>query len=221
MRTYALRKSYVTNERTLALDEFLQNRNNSYDSSPGVYVRSDRDRELDILWQGTRVHAREERSPVFYLSTGFIAGIVSVFLISAFLNFGNPSSSATNYVASDAPRAATVNVPGDGPDEVQDKPAPKVKEKSKEKTKNSGSLFSWWKPKDGKNVVVAVSPSFKDEYVNVQTYTVKSGDTLEGIAYRFYGMGGPIRVARIQDANNMKSPDHLQIGQQLIIPVEN
>ena len=110
MRTYALRKSYVTNERTLALDEFLQNRNNSYDSSPGVYVRSDRDRELDILWQGTRVHAREERSPVFYLSTGFIAGIVSVFLISAFLNFGNPSSSATNYVASDAPRAATVNV---------------------------------------------------------------------------------------------------------------
>lgn len=217
MRTYALRKSYVTNERTLALDEFLQNRNNSYDSSPGVYVRSDRDRELDILWQGTRVHAREERSPVFYLSTGFIAGIVSVFLISAFLNFGNPSSSATNYVASDVPPVATVNVPGDAPDEVQDKPAAKAKEK----TKKSGSLFSWWKPKSENEVIVAVSPSFKDEYVNVQTYTVKSGDTLEGIAYRFYGMGGPIRVARIQEANNMKSPDHLQIGQQLIIPVEN
>lgn len=217
MRTYALRKSYMTNERTLALDELLPDRNNNYDSSPGVYVRSDRDRELDILWQGTRVHAREEKSPVFYLSTGFIAGVVCVFLISAFLNVGNPSSNATNYVASDVPRAASVNVPGDAPDEVQDKPSAKVKEKAK----NSGSLFSWWKPKSEKDILVAVSPSFNDEQVNVQTYVVKSGDTLEGIAYRFYGMGGPIRVARIQEANNLKSPDQLQIGQHLVIPVEN
>lgn len=221
MRTYALRKSYITNERTLALDELLPDRNNNYDSSPGVYVRSDRDRELDILWQGTRVHAREEKSPVFYLSAGFIAGVVCVFLISAFLNFGNPSSNAKNYVASDIPRAATVNVPGDEPDEIQEKPSAKVKEKAKENTKNSGSLFSWLKPKSGKDVLVAVSPSFKDETAGHQTYVVKSGDTLEGIAYRFYGMGGPIRVARIQEANNLKSPDQLQIGQHLIIPLEN
>lgn len=178
MRTNTLKRSYMSNERVLALDELLPDRNNNYDSSPGVYVRSDRDRELDILWQGTRVNAREEKSPVFYLSTGFVAGIVSVFLITAFLNFGKASDD---------------------------------------------SVVAWQKAHE-KDAAVTVSPSFTDEAAALYStteYRVKSGDTLEAIAYRFYGSGTPSRINKIQVANNLRNPNALQIGQNLIIPVEN
>ena len=47
----------------------------------------------------------------------------------------------------------------------------------------------------------------------VTTYTVKSGDTLTGIADQF-GMTSDA----IQRANNISSPSGLQIGQVLTIP---
>lgn len=54
-----------------------------------------------------------------------------------------------------------------------------------------------------------------------QTYTVESGDTLGHIAGKFYGSTDPQYVDKIQRANNMSSPDSLQLGQKLIIPPKN
>jgi LysM repeat protein len=49
-----------------------------------------------------------------------------------------------------------------------------------------------------------------------QTYTVQRGDTLSGIAKRFYGHAGEYR--RIAEANHIPNPDLIHPGQQLIIP---
>lgn len=51
-----------------------------------------------------------------------------------------------------------------------------------------------------------------------QTYTVESGDTLSRIARRVYGNGARWRV--IYEANRamLTSPDHIQVGQVLVIP---
>jgi len=74
-----------------ALEELLSDRNVFYDSSsPGVYVRTDKDRELDILWENFRPNTAE-RSPGVYLTVGFITGAICMFLMTAILNFGNPS----------------------------------------------------------------------------------------------------------------------------------
>lgn len=86
-----LRKSNISKERALALDELLPDKSNQYDSSPGVYVRSDKDRELDILWQGYRVNNKEERNPWFYLIIGFLAGVICSMLMSFLINLGTPS----------------------------------------------------------------------------------------------------------------------------------
>ena len=52
-----------------------------------------------------------------------------------------------------------------------------------------------------------------------QKYIVKQGDTLNGIAYRFYGKYSEEKINEIQRVNNIKNPAALSIGQELIIPV--
>ena len=53
---------------------------------------------------------------------------------------------------------------------------------------------------------------------SLQTYTVKSGDTLSKIAQQFYG--DATQYGRIFKANRDKlsNPDKIQVGQQLKIP---
>ena len=53
-----------------------------------------------------------------------------------------------------------------------------------------------------------------------ETYSVKSGDTLEGIVIRFYGKYDPSKVNKIMEANNLSNPNQLSIGQSLIIPMD-
>lgn len=92
MKSSTLNRSEISKERIEALDELLSNQSSSYDSSPGVYVRSDKDRELDILWQGFKINSKEERSPGVYLSIGFVTGAICMFLMTTILNFGKPST---------------------------------------------------------------------------------------------------------------------------------
>lgn len=91
MRNNTLRRSKISKERALALDELIPNNSKNYDSSPGVYVRSEQDRELDVLWQGFKVNHREERSPGFYMTTGFITGAICAILMTLVINLGAPS----------------------------------------------------------------------------------------------------------------------------------
>ncbi|HEY9745998.1 MAG TPA: LysM peptidoglycan-binding domain-containing protein [Oculatellaceae cyanobacterium] len=57
-----------------------------------------------------------------------------------------------------------------------------------------------------------------DTMMNSTTYKVVSGDTLGRIAEKVYGSSAPKYIEKIQRANNMSSPDSLQIGQKLVIP---
>jgi nucleoid-associated protein YgaU len=52
-----------------------------------------------------------------------------------------------------------------------------------------------------------------------EKYEVKSGDTLDKIALRFYGKYDPNKIEEIQRINNIKNPASLQIGQVIIIPL--
>ncbi len=53
-----------------------------------------------------------------------------------------------------------------------------------------------------------------------EQYTIKSGDTLDKITYRFYGKYDAKKIDEIKKLNNIKDPGNLQIGQVLIIPVD-
>lgn len=49
-----------------------------------------------------------------------------------------------------------------------------------------------------------------------RTYTVQKGDTLIGIARRFYG--NPAKYKDIAAANNLADPNRIRVGQVLVLP---
>ena len=61
--------------------------------------------------------------------------------------------------------------------------------------------------------------SLLEPVVTQEKYVVKKGDTLNGIAYRFYGKYDEAKIMEIQRINNILNPTSIQIGQQLLIPV--
>ena len=88
MRSSTLHRSNMSRERIAVLEELMSDNSKSYDSSPGIYVRSDKDHELDILWQGLKINPKDERTPGIYLLVGFATGIVCTLAMTAVLNFG-------------------------------------------------------------------------------------------------------------------------------------
>ena len=58
-----------------------------------------------------------------------------------------------------------------------------------------------------------------DIVITQEKYVVKKGDTLNGIAYRFYGKYDEAKILEIQRINNITNPAAIGIGQELMIPV--
>lgn len=73
------------------------------------------------------------------------------------------------------------------------------------------------------NVAVIGSDSLLDGITDVvvskEKYVVKKGDTLNGIAYRFYGKYDEAKILEIQRINNIVNPAAIKIGQEILVPV--
>ena len=94
MKSSTLRRSNLSKERMMVLEELSKNKQQPYDASPGVYVRANKEKELDVLWQNFKVSQKEEKSPGIYLATGFIAGAIAMLIMTTLLSFsvqGNDS----------------------------------------------------------------------------------------------------------------------------------
>lgn len=181
MKSSTLRRSNLSKERIAVLEELAKNRKQPYDASPGVYVRANKEKELDVLWQNFRVSQKEDKSPGIYLATGFIVGAITMLIVTTLLSF-----SVRN---------------GDS----QDLQAPK-------KSKAEKARLSFI-PSDK----TTKTPETKGA---TESYSVHSGDTMESIIIRFYGKFDLSKVEKIKQANNLKNPNSLQIGQNLIIPLD-
>ncbi len=53
-----------------------------------------------------------------------------------------------------------------------------------------------------------------------ETYTVKSGDTIQAIVVKFYGSYDVSKIEKIKIANNLSDPNAIGIGQKLVIPMD-
>lgn len=54
-----------------------------------------------------------------------------------------------------------------------------------------------------------------------ETYTVKSGDTLSKISKQFYGDANEYMRIFYANRNQLKDPDKIQVGQQLVVPSDD
>ncbi len=87
MKSSTIRRSNLSKEKMAVLEALSQYRHDPYDNSPGIYVRPDKEKELDILWQNFKINQKTDRSPGIYLTAGFIVGAVVMLVISVIISF--------------------------------------------------------------------------------------------------------------------------------------
>ena len=67
--------------------------------------------------------------------------------------------------------------------------------------------------------LVQRSPLLKSNSVTLMEYKIRSGDTIEKVAHRFYGSSSYNNIQKIKMANHINNARLLQIGQKVIIPM--
>ncbi|MFN9691564.1 MAG: LysM peptidoglycan-binding domain-containing protein [Vampirovibrionales bacterium] len=168
----------------------------------GVYLRNENttpasaQKELDVLWSQTTdtqvlSDIKEEHHPLLTFVAGLLTGLILTTLFFWIFN-SRPQTPSMD--------AVTRNV---------------VQENAKETPK---AVASQNVEKPSPNVTAKPTPEpTGTKSVKATVYTVKSGDTLGGIAHKFYGSYSPDYVARLKKANNLKG-DALKLNQELVIP---
>ncbi len=78
-----------------------------------------------------------------------------------------------------------------------------------------------FKPQTNAEAPVSIVPSGNNETTGIleEKYTIKEGDTLDKVAFRFYGKYDQDKIDKIVRLNNIKDVTRIQIGQVLIIPL--
>jgi len=140
MKSSTLRRSNLSRERIAVLEELAKNRKQPYDAAPKVYVRPNKEKELDVLWQNFRVNQKDEHSPGVYLATGFIAGAIAMLIMTTLLSFsiqGNNSQDFQLPKKAKAEKARLTFIPSDKTTEV-----PTVKGAESYTVKNGDTLES-------------------------------------------------------------------------------
>ncbi len=197
MRNSSIYRSNLSDEKITFLSE-LRNQKDYYqeDTAPRAYKRPAKQKEIDLLWQSFKINPKEEKSPGVYLLTGFIAGVLCMFIMNALSSI---SSSINTNEISDTSLG-------------QPKFEKKISRKNKIPQITSANIS-----------VIPFNSEAKTEDVltnsQTETYIVKSGDSMSSIAYRFYGKYDPAKIEKIKEVNNLQSANRLSIGQELIIPL--
>ncbi len=86
MKSSTIRRSNLSKEKMAVLEALSKYRQDSYDNTPNVYVRPNKEKELDVLWQNFKLSQRNEKSPSVYLATGFAAGVITMLVLFALIN---------------------------------------------------------------------------------------------------------------------------------------
>ena len=99
MKSSTLRRSNLSKERMLVLEELSKNKKKPYDAAPGVYVRANKEKELDVLWQNFRVNQKDDKTAGVYLITGFVAGVVVMLIVTTLLSFSMQNNDSLDIVS--------------------------------------------------------------------------------------------------------------------------
>ncbi len=102
MKSSTIRRSNLSKEKMAVLETLSQYKHELYDNSPEIYVRPDKEKELDVLWQNFKINQKHDRAPGLYLATGFIVGAVAMLILTVLVSF---SANGIKSVKEKAPTA--------------------------------------------------------------------------------------------------------------------
>lgn len=99
MKSSTIRRSNLSKEKMAVLEALSHYKHTPLDNSPKVYVRPNKEKELDVLWQNFKINQKSEKAPGIYLTTGFIGGAVVMLLLVAIIVFSaNGIQSLKNHI---------------------------------------------------------------------------------------------------------------------------
>ena len=87
MKSSTIRRSNLSKEKKAVLEALSNYKSAYYDNSPNVYVRPNKEKELDLLWQNFKINQKNDKSPNVYLAAGFITGAVVMLLLVVLISF--------------------------------------------------------------------------------------------------------------------------------------
>ena len=108
MKSSTIRRSNLTKERMAVLEALSKYKHEGFDNSPNVYVRPNRERELDMLWQNFKVNPKQDKAPSIYLMAGFIVGAVVMLILMVIISFSANGVSMLKDKAVTAPAPVKV-----------------------------------------------------------------------------------------------------------------
>jgi LysM repeat protein len=147
-----------------------------------------------------------------------LIAVISVLLIMLFISMVVPHQNFKKDF-----NGAQIFVKGSNLTNPKDKIAEaKLEDEGNTKDQNKASL----EVKDIKVASKAVADSFansspllKNSDLELNTYKIRSGDTLEKIALKFYGHSAPKDIDKIKVANKIRNVRLIRIGQEILIPM--
>ncbi|MFI3300145.1 MAG: LysM domain-containing protein [Candidatus Gastranaerophilales bacterium] len=86
MKSSTIRRSNLSKEKMEVLEALSRFKQENYDSSPNVYVRQNKEEQIDVLWDGFKTNTKSGWSPNVYLASGFVAGAVSMLILMTLIN---------------------------------------------------------------------------------------------------------------------------------------
>lgn len=90
MRSSTFHKTALSKEKLAALESMISDSKANYDDAPGVYVRNNKARDLDLLWQVDRASSKYKKMTRKQLMVSFVAGILcTAFIMSSYDNISN------------------------------------------------------------------------------------------------------------------------------------
>ncbi len=178
--------------------------------------------EIDLLWQTFKNSQFNTKSPVAYLSIGFVCGAVftflmlgglGVFVVKSDVNVNTSKHSVLTQLKSVIfPQKTTVPTLEQQADNAEETVNAKVSVPSEDETSQNNVLEASVQNSSGNISNVDLK--------NSKVYIVKEGDTGESIIKHYFGAYSPEKAEIIMKANNLKNLDRINIGQEIIIPVE-
>ncbi len=190
MKSSTLHRSNLTKER-MSMLENIKFQGKRPSPVSNQFVRVNKSPELDVLYRSLGKNTLKKSVAAGSVSTN---GKIKPKNLGIYLGLGAIGGTIFLLIVSLVVWISSI-------------PAKKTTEH--DKTKNKASLEVVSEPKETE---AAISRQEK--------YVIKSGDTLDKIAYRFYGKYDVQKIEEIKKINNIKNPEGLQIGQVLTIPVD-
>lgn len=230
MKSSTIRRSTLSRETM----EVIENLSKENEGVPSEYVRPEEEKaqadsienkaqEIDLLWQTFKSTQFNTNSPMAYISMGFVSGVVVTLIVLACLG---------TFVAKSNITAENINLPKKPMFNLEKlniftkKATEPTLEEQTDVAEDTASNKVSIPTEEETQAPVAqneANTTDKTQEVNLQNakkYIVKNGDTGEGIIKHYFGAYTPERAEKVMKANNLTSLDRINIGQELIIPIE-